>query len=487
MRIRTQDYTESTYAYNIVNDGPQSAYIAPSLRPSIFPSVLLTGTLENMEDVVGQYEDENPCYHFCSTSKWTDQGIPFEVKRTTAPAGVCIYGILKGPGAYHSVTTDWAGLSVPVNHPSTSDLDDRNSIPNLSYEGWMNVYPVIRERLKLVNSIYELKDFSRLPALLRETRRGYKDLDSLSKQFKWVSEPKRRGELRLMYKLLSPQSPATWSYLLKLPKYKIKLLSFGDILSRMVSLGKVSAAHLLNWKFAVEPLLRDMGAFSSASRSVAAQLPGLLARADGDTVHKSHWSKTLDYSEIEGLTPVTSDEADWVGPISHVYFKSWSRVSDGPTYTFTARYSYKYAPEVLQFAEHLAIMDAYGINLSAANVWQATRWTFIVDWFLKVGNFLEQFTPHNLEPIVHFYGASHSLKYAVQKVYEIKSNLDISGADYTTTGFGEIATVATMTDEYYIRRNVVPFVSLPKTSDFSTMEKLLALALGLSSVRYTTQ
>lgn len=469
---------------SVLTLGPQSNVWPVNLLPRTTPTYLHGGHASYIEDVDGNFGVDNPCFHVTSDSRFTGADVLVQVDKTIPTVGNVFVCALTGPGGYTTIDNAWESIGIPKLAPG-SDLDPpRPNIPDYAWEGWMSVYPVIREELKLLNSVYELKDFSRLPGLFAKTRKGFTDLSELIKGRRWAHASKLQGELRLMYQVLQPQSPATWSYLLKLPRKVATKLSLRDVLQRLVSLGRLSADHLLNWQFCIAPGLRDMAAASSAAGSVASQLDGLLSRADG-TVQKSHWSRTVPHSNIEGWQFVDRDSKSWEGPSTLVYTKPWCNISELPKYTFTARYAYTYSPETVRLAEQLAMKDALGLNLSAANIWQAIPWSFVVDWFIRIGDTLQTLTPHHLEPIVEFYGACHSLKYALHAGFDIKSGYQ-SGEGYPALGYDVGITIATRDDKYYVRENVIPFVSLPKTSDFSSLEKLLALALGLSSVRYTS-
>jgi hypothetical protein len=53
----------------------------------------------------------------------------------------------------------------------------------------------------------------------------------------------------------------------------------------------------------------------------------------------------------------------------------------------------------------LAMLDALGVNLNPAIIWNAIPWSFVVDWVVGVGRWLDQFKSRNLEPVclIHRY------------------------------------------------------------------------------------
>lgn len=57
-----------------------------------------------------------------------------------------------------------------------------------------------------------------------------------------------------------------------------------------------------------------------------------------------------------------------------------------------------------------AHMDAFGLNWNPAILWDATPFTFVVDWFLGVGNWLETFKVNNLNTSVTILDACYSIK-----------------------------------------------------------------------------
>jgi hypothetical protein len=55
------------------------------------------------------------------------------------------------------------------------------------------------------------------------------------------------------------------------------------------------------------------------------------------------------------------------------------------------------APDLLEWCDKLkAILDILGLRLTPSKIWEAIPFSFVVDWFIRIGDFLEQ----NEEPLV---------------------------------------------------------------------------------------
>lgn len=485
MRVRSRDSRQNVAIESTMTQGPQFNRLIPYIGPA--NATARSGSMEYISDTERQWDSDNPCYHL--TEDWViHPARNFQITWNGENPGLVGSGSLAFPVTYGSIyylaaIIDSHGYiaQAPTAEPSST----WSSIPDYAWEGWSNIYPVIRDELGLLNSIYELKDFRKLPQLLRNTRNGIKALTELSSGLRWVSQEKRKGELRLIYELMGKTTPGVWSSLLNLKWTKLKKLSLSEMISRLITVGKVAPEHFLNWKFAVQPLLRDMAALNRAASTTKQQVDSLLARADPDVIHKTHWSTTLRPDEL-GLPAETTVDSGIVsggtGTGRHVVTYEYP---EGIKYTFTGRYSFSYPEETRRLAYELGALDGLGMTMSAANLWNAAPWTFVIDWFVRIGPWLETFTPHHLEPVVHFHGACHSLKHCFDTCVWGTPYVPSLPTSYSYWGL-EPRKMQSRKQSVYVRKSVVPFVSLPKTSDFSTMEKLLALALGLSSVRYST-
>jgi len=48
-------------------------------------------------------------------------------------------------------------------------------------------------------------------------------------------------------------------------------------------------------------------------------------------------------------------------------------------------------PLTPSLAKAWLLMDTLGLNFNPKTIWNATRYSFLIDWFLRVGDYLDQF------------------------------------------------------------------------------------------------
>lgn len=493
MRTRERDTLTTDTVRNTIITGPSISRLGSNVRLVYDQqTTAVNGELAVITDIDGGFGYDNPCYHFEEVTQDLGSCKYKIMYQEASGAQLVCEGDMKFPGVYLSSTGPDAvfnaiGVSLK-HHPATTDPLEREYIPDYSSEGWQAVYPVIKNGLAVLNSIYELKDFRRLPALFRNTNRHADTIVNALLRNKVISAPLRSWEVRTLIKMIKgPIEPQLWSQLSsKAFKVKrLKKLPLTSLLDAAVSAGQLTAEHLLNFKFALEPLVRDIAASLKAAASYRQQVDQLLERADPTRIHSSHWSHYLTPGEIPGMVVRPEADEDYGGTGS-AYNKVCADLADGIKYTFTARYSFHYTPEVRRLAYELGRLDAFGVQLSAENIWNAIPWSFVADWFSRIGQMLKTFTPHNLEPLVELHGACHSLKYDLECSLWLHpfGGMNLT-APYIVTENGP-KKVRTRTYRCYIRKNIVPVVSLPKSSDFSALEKVLSAALALANIRYTT-
>ena len=125
-------------------------------------------------------------------------------------------------------------------------------------------------------------------------------------------------------------------------------------------------------------------------------------------------------------------------------------------------------------------LDAVGVNFNPAIIWNAMPWSFVVDWFLNVSQFLDALKGRLLEPrcVIHDYCWSIRVKRRI----DCDIGVNISG--FFTRG--TVVPVSRITEEAYKRQPHVPdiFRAL-RVSGLSLKEFSLAGALATSSGHHT--
>jgi len=461
--------------------------------PSTVNNTLSVGTYEVMVDQDEGWEQDNACYHYSAT---INQPVSAQLQIDwvgSAPYGNIFSGSVYAPG--NTNITLVLDAFKTVNHPSLLPPEKGElawSIPDWSSEGWYAIYPYIRKELNGINSVYELKDFRMLPGLLRRTRK------SARKFHEWLVEKPEGAFLSRILGFgrdgLAPRVKR-WrrnreivqrmQALTGLPVSRVPFAKKDSIWKILRNLARLAPDHFLNWEFAVAPLISDLEAVGKALATTTPKVRKLLKRADG-TIQRGHFERALTEDDILKSPDVEPFDGEWK-PGLIPYRKVWSL--EEPVYHLSVHYSFSFSPEMRQIADALGRTDAFGLSASPAVIWRATRWSFVVDWFLKIGPMLDRLEPHQLEPVVSIHTGSESVKYAVVQSFEVSPYRDEPyEADGIRYSIRPPQVVAVKREEVYVRKRRIPsLLGMPKTSDFSTMEKLLALALALGSVRWGAQ
>jgi len=297
--------------------------------------------------------------------------------------------------------------------PDISGLVDKSLIAML---------PGIRPSLSSVNSILELKDFKSLPKLLVQSR-------ALLRQIKSI-RPKAKTTLRLASKLV--------------------------------------ANGYLSKEFAVDPLIRDYESVKQALVTVQKELSKLLR--DAGRVLDRHYARSLDetvYSDSD-YSHVDTTHTSLVGDIR---FDRSVRYRDR-RFVATIRYSYKIPEMSKQLAIVNAFLDRFGINLNPAIIWNAIPFSFLIDWVVGVGQWLDQFKVRAIEPVCVIHDYCWSAR--------IVRFIDVSKTHGVGGFYGAVSTVncVSVEEDCFIRVPIVPdIVRSITTSGLNLKEFSLGAAL----------
>jgi hypothetical protein len=188
----------------------------------------------------------------------------------------------------------------------------------------------------------------------------------------WHMQPRFEGEvdmLNFLFELRDFKSLIKHCLTFKMSYRKLR-----NILRRPPKIGKQdptkgAAGVFLTWQLALKPLLMDL-------TSIHAQLCTLVREVQeefnsaGSEDQSSHYSELLG-SEQTGMTPGTK--------VNYIYGSGSYRST-----MFTATMHYKYAYEMRSTID--AFVKYWGLSPSAETFWNAIPWTFVFDYFVKIGD-----------------------------------------------------------------------------------------------------
>lgn len=296
--------------------------------------------------------------------------------------------------------------------------------------------PSIKAELPLLNSVYELKDFKSLPGLLKRSQ----------------------GLIKAITKGKT-------------------LLSLGNKTLREVS--RQSASWYLQQQFNIMPLLSDIiGIYRVLSRTEA-RLNDFITRAGKRQVHHFQWiipeyTDSYDPPESTGYPPhpYALDSLDSYGCDRKVTYKP-------SKFHAEIEYNYNFTQYQIEHARLLYYLDSLGVNYNPAIIWNAVKWSFLVDWVVGIGRYLDSLKRANMEPLINIHRFLWSIKR--ERTIRVTKGMLLPLSEYTMNrswdALPEIREVA-------YRRDISPCPrSWIESSGLSPKEFSLGAAIVISNGR----
>jgi hypothetical protein len=308
-----------------------------------------------------------------------------------------------------------------------------SALPELENRAIMALLPLIKSELSIPNFIYELKDFrSTITALVRI----YKS-PSFIAAVKWLATPKE------------------WS--------------FKHLMS-------TSAGNYLNLQFNWLSLISDIGKIYLAIKRTHSRLNDYVSRVGRVQVKHFHfgWTEYPDSTNPWAWGNRVGSQIQW--GISQT--GSSRQVSyDTSIFHAEVQYNYNYLGYQIAHAQLLSMMDLLGLNLNPAIIWNAMPWTFVLDWVVGIGPYLDSLKETNMEPLINI----RRYLWSVKRKRRITVTTEIRNA-YDTSTLHRI-TLPVVTQTAY-RRQVAAFpTSSIESSGLTLKEVSLGAALVIARKR----
>jgi hypothetical protein len=233
-------------------------------------------------------------------------------------------------------------------------------------------------------------------------------------------------------------------------------------------LARLIAKSNLTFQFGLVPLLEEVQSMYKIARSVCKEVNTLKARAD--KVHTIHRRSNGYCNSVSGDTAVQSGPyITCNGTTASSWYSHSERSVEGDVRCLKIRYKYRMPEFPDWFTKTLGTMDALGLNFNPNIIWDAARYSFVVDWFIKVSPWLRQFQRPLLSPGVTVYSCIHSRKLTVRDRSEIKSS----------DGFAPWVCMDRVTKTYERVRGTPPMSSLRTAMDMNWFKVHIGLSLLL--------
>lgn len=287
-----------------------------------------------MTDVTGSAGQ----FHNCTNDVRAAEPIPssvctFTIRNTASPYGSADFRIAgSNNGAYMNAVKD-THLSVPDG--SAVAL---SRVPNTS-----------PELMQGLVSLYELKD-------LKST------LDAIPIHLLWAVARRNREE--------------------SLEHFKSWVASIRRLSRTRTSLMQALIGADLQWKFGIKPFLNDVQKMMSVLGNVNKRIEDLCKK---DFVCRGTFEDTREATDIRspGFAAGTMSSYKTSGYTTMQTKKKW-------TYGVVRRLNRSSFPSYNAIRLQL-LRDQLGLSVTAAQLWEAVPYSFVVDWFLPIQTFLEQF------------------------------------------------------------------------------------------------
>lgn len=294
-----------------------------------------------------------------------------QVRRSIQPDGYPIHDIYSGyvPGGTF-LGTGWdafGDVGLPISGlpgmyiPRVTDggfVPPPDSLDQLIAQSLRSMLPLVKAELSLPNSVYELRDWRHLPSMVSRmaqfTRQGYLTLRNIL-----------RG----------------------------------------------TSEQYLNYKFNIAPMLSDICGIRTALSKIERRINALINNAGKRQVKHFNftWIEYPDVFETKRDTQWTVIPYDMNESLG--YFHMFRNVRYSAS-VFHAQISYNYIYERYQVAhaQLLGLLDALGVNLNPRIIWAAIPWSFVIDWVIGIGRWLDQFKQLNMEPRINILSYLWSIK-----------------------------------------------------------------------------
>lgn len=312
-------------------------------------------------------------------------------------------------------------------------LVDLPSVTSLVDDSLSAMLPGIRPRMSLLNSIWELSDLGMMARQIRRVGRSVQRFTQILRdRCPWYRADQLRRRLTLR------------------------------------NITRTAADGYLSWMFGYKPMYDDLMALMAITRSYREQVRKLLADEGKEkTLHFQQDLSDLYVNKDESRTTV-------IGNGCNGKYRDRRLVTYvNPMFRASIRYSYELPDWAKEDAYLRGWLDALGVNVNPRVVWAAIPYSFVLDWVLGIGRWLDQFKERNLEPKTHIH--RYCISYEVQRSIVLTTQV----IDDSVTGLntGEVP-VATMNEQAYVRMPYSPpWLRSLQVSGLSLTELSLGSAL----------
>lgn len=170
----------------------------------------------------------------------------------------------------------------------------------------------------------------------------------------------------------------------------------------------------LNWNFGWRPFLTDLYKVGQGLRTFETRLYKFIGDANKSLVR--HAQDPV----IEGTNvPDRNSMVYWNSSVDGNFYwrhrSVWKAI-----YRSTFHFTYSLPAMSFDSLRWRAYLDTIGLAATPANIWAVIPWSFVLDWFVNVGEYLERYSSDWIEPWIIYCQACTSMKIEVTRTSEIR-------------------------------------------------------------------
>jgi hypothetical protein len=425
----------------------------------------------------GKHRKFKHCQHYSRRFEWAngDTPVPFPYSIASGTA-IGYYTTGAGGGAQPITGYDSSGpynefgpLGRHLNgvpklyevQPNGDFISHPADMTSLIERSLKNMLPGIKSELSLVNSFVELKDFGTIPGILKKLRAFGSGLFS--------PRPKMRRRDRTRF------------------QDQIRR-SFSRDLGLTFSEGLRGAANAyLQTQFNIGPLLQDISSIYTALTRTTSRINEMVARQG--TPQRRHYTfkwwpvnltpddKSVDYFLTRGASDYYPPSGLTGGynylPIGLRMYRQ-CQLRKPVVFHAEIEYNYNFTRYQVEHAQLLGHLDALGVNLNPAIIWNAIPYSFIVDWILGVSRWLDSRKKLNLQPAINITQYLYSTK------VERTTKLWFHSYQVGNSAQVPIRYLPELYETAYRRDVGIPEIGLLRANGLSSVEVSLGAALVIT-------
>jgi hypothetical protein len=343
------------------------------------------------------------CIHTKVVTRLLDSGtVKYRQRKSVPPAADDDYDYSWSEGA---LVGFWVNTSYDAwLTPTIQSLSFDWSVA--SYGAMEEMRPGLEESLLLPNFIAELAEMGVL------CRRNATSRHEQAERARIKAERDRNRALKLQAAMLKVEKRDGSLKKFRLPPQVPGPTIWNRAIGQLEKLAKSMAWLNLAYQFAVRPTVSDAKRLASLLDSYRRQLSELIRQ--GNTLQTRHYARYVDgFALLPELQ--MHQTLDW-GSFTVVRKAEFSL---RPKYRASMVFTYDVSRLKSQLGQIDNLLHALGVQKVASIIWEAIPYSFVIDWFVNVGDMIASAEAQLVEPLpILVHDFCHSVKYAYRTKLE---------------------------------------------------------------------